>query len=175
MNRAALTGTPPAVDDPNGCVDPATLSKVAESARVKMPGLAERVAAFEKRIADNDRNSIPNLKRVFDAGIPIAMGTDAGNPLTLHGPSVYAEMEAMQAAGMTPAQVLIASTSGGARAMGREKDFGTIAKGKEADLVVVAGDPTADIRNLRQIRFVVRAGVVRSAAELRAAVAAGKW
>ncbi|MGH9399605.1 MAG: amidohydrolase family protein [Thermoanaerobaculia bacterium] len=175
MNKAAFTGTPPAVDDPNGCVDPATLAKVAESARAATAGLADRVAGLEKRKADTERHSFSNLKRVFDAGIPIAMGTDAGNPLTLHGPSVYAEMEAMQAAGMTPAQVLVASTRGGAMAMGRERDFGTVETGKEADLVVVAGDPTVDIRNLRKIRFVVRAGVVRSAGELKAAVTAGKW
>ena len=65
------------------------------------------------------------------------MGTDAGNPLTLHGPSVYAEMEAMQAAGLTPMQVLVASTRGGATAMGRAKDFGTVEKGKLADLLIV--------------------------------------
>jgi imidazolonepropionase-like amidohydrolase len=175
MNRAALSQTPPAVDDPNGCVDAGTLAKVAESAKVGTAGRAERIAALEKRIADSDRNGYANLKRVFEAGVPVAMGTDAGNPLTLHGPSVYAEMEAMQAAGMTPMQVLVASTQGGARAMGREKSFGTVEKGKEADLVVVAGDPTADIKNIRKLKWVVRGGVVRSVEELKAVVVAGKW
>ena len=175
LNRAALSQTPPVVDDPNGCVDAGTLAKVAESAKVGTAGRAERIAALEKRFADSDRNGYANLKRVFEAGIPIAMGTDAGNPLTLHGPSVYAEMEAMQAAGMTPMQVLVASTQGGARAMGREKSFGTVEKGKEADLVVVAGDPTADIKNMRKLKWVVRGGVVRSVEELKAVVAAGKW
>jgi imidazolonepropionase-like amidohydrolase len=99
-----------------------------------------------------------NLMAVHRAGIPVAMGTDAGNPLTLHGPSVYAEMEAMQAAGMSPMEVLIASTRGGALAMGRAADFG-----------VVAGDPSADIANLRRLRYVVRGGVVRSVDELRPA------
>lgn len=174
MNKAALTQTPPAVDDPNGCVDPVTLAKVAESAKAGTAGRAELVAALEKRVAENDRISFANLKRVFDAGIPIAMGTDAGNPLTLHGPSVYAEMEAMQAAGMTPAQVLVASTRGGALAMGREKEFGTIEKGKDADVLLVAADPTADIKNLRKLRWVVRGGAVRSVEEWRAVVAAGK-
>jgi imidazolonepropionase-like amidohydrolase len=175
MNRAALSGTPPQVDDPNGCVDASTLARVAESAKVGSAGRAERVAALEKRQADTSKNGYANLKRVVDAGIPIAMGTDAGNPLTLHGPSVYAEMEAMQAAGMTPMQVLSAATSGGARAMGHEKDFGTVAKGKDADLVLVGGDPSADIRNMRKVRFVVRAGVMKSVEELRADVAAGQW
>ena len=62
----------------------------------------------------------------------VALGTDAGNPLTLHGPSVYDELEAMQAAGLTPAQVLVAATRDSARALGREKDLGTVEKGKQA-------------------------------------------
>jgi imidazolonepropionase-like amidohydrolase len=100
------------------------------------------------------------------------MGTDAGNPLTLHGPSVYAEMEAMQAAGLSPMQVLVAATRGGSVAMGREKDLGTIEKGKAADLLVLAADPTAGVAAVRQVRHVVRGGVVRSIEELRARVAA---
>jgi hypothetical protein len=174
MNKAALTQTPPLVDDPNGCVDAATRAKVADSAKAGTAGRAERVALLEKRIADNDRYGYANLKRVFDAGIPIAMSTDAGNPLTLHGPSVYAEMEAMQAAGLTAMQVLVASTRGGARAMGRDNEFGTLEKGKEADAIVVAADPTADIKSLRQLKWVARGGVVRSVEELKAIVAAEK-
>jgi imidazolonepropionase-like amidohydrolase len=172
MDRAALTKTPPPVDDPNGCVDPVTLAKVADSANAGTAGRAEHLARIESRITVTDRYVYPNLKRVFEAGIPIAMGTDAGNPLTLHGPSVYAEMEAMQAAGLTPMQVLVASTRGGARAMGREREFGTIERGKDADLLAVSADPTTDIRNLRRLRWVARGGVVRSLEELRAVAAA---
>ncbi len=117
--------------------------------------------------------SAQNLARVRDAGIPIAMGTDAGNPLTLHGPSVYAEMEAMQAAGMKPMEVLVASTHGGARAMGLEKEIGTIENGKIADLLIVNADPTADVANLRKLRAVVRGGVLRTIEELRSVVKAG--
>ena len=103
------------------------------------------------------------------AGIPIAMGTDAGNPLTFQGPSVYAEMEAMQAAGMTAEQVLLASTAGGAKAMGRDKDLGTLEVGKQADLLVVDADPLADIKAMRHLRYVVRGGELRPVGELRAA------
>ena len=108
-----------------------------------------------------------NLKRVHDAGIPVAMGTDAGNPLTLHGPSVYAEMEAMQTAGLTPSEVLVTATRGAAMAMNRLEDLGTIEQGKVADLLIVEADPAEDIANLRRLRFVVRGGVVRSIDELR--------
>ena len=173
MFDSVLSHQPPAVDDPNGCLDPLTRAKVAESAVVPAPsGLAERLGSRKKSRGVADRISAENLKKVSDAGLTIAMGTDAGNPLTLHGPSVYAEMEAMQAAGLTPMQVLIASTLGGARAMGAEKETGTLEKGKSADLLVVAGDPTKDVANLRKVRYVVRGGVVRSIEELKATVAA---
>jgi imidazolonepropionase-like amidohydrolase len=168
MYEAASHRQAPAVDDPNKCLDPQTLARVAETAQVYAPITAEAVKARGARVAERERVSAANLKRVAEAGIPIAMGTDAGNPMTLHGPSVYAEMEAMQAAGLTPAQVLTASTRGGARAMGREKDFGTVEKGKLADLLVVAGDPLADVANLRKVRYVVRGGVVRPIQELSA-------
>lgn len=174
MYQAAASGTPPAIDDPNGCVDLETLAKVARTAglggEIDIGELtSERLAARRERGAERDRIGAENLLRVHRAGIPIAMGTDAGNPLTLHGPSVYAEMEAMQAAGLTPLEVLAASTSGGARAMGREAEIGTVEAGKVADLLVVAADPTADVRNLRQLRYVVRGGELRPLAELRAA------
>jgi imidazolonepropionase-like amidohydrolase len=133
---------------------------------------AERVAGLKAAVAARLAVSAANLKRVHAAGIPIAMGTDAGNPLTLHGPSVYAEMEAMQAAGMSPTEVLVAATRGGALALQRDREIGTVEKGKIADLLVVAADPTADIANLRQARFVVRAGVVRPLAELAALASA---
>jgi imidazolonepropionase-like amidohydrolase len=175
LTQALLAKRPPSVDDPNGCVDAETTAHVAETARIPQPkDIEERAARQTERVGVVDRNGKANLKRVAEAGIPIAMGTDAGNPLTLHGPAVYAEMEAMQASGMTPMQVLVASTRGGAMAMGLEKEIGTVEKGKSADLLIVAGDPTADVANLRKARYVVRGGVVRSIEELKATVAAAK-
>lgn len=168
MFTGAANHQAPAIDDPNGCVDPETRAKVAETAKVEAPVSADRIKGLEARVTEEGRIAADNLKRVAAAGIPIAMGTDAGNPLTLHGPAVYAEMEAMQAAGLTPMQVLVASTRGGAAAMGREKDLGTVEKGKQADLLIVAGDPTADVANLRQVRYVVRGGAVRALSELHA-------
>jgi imidazolonepropionase-like amidohydrolase len=171
---AIQTKKEPAVDDPNACVDTGTLAKVRETVRLDAKRLSPFTVAVAKQVPDFDRNARANLKRVLDAGIPIAMGTDAGNPLTLHGPAVYAEMEAMQAAGMTPMQVIVASTHGGAAAMGLEKEIGTVEKGKSADLLVVGGDPTVDAANLRKVRYVVRGGVVRSIEELQATASAAE-
>ncbi|MEA2345462.1 MAG: hypothetical protein QOF63_3631 [Thermoanaerobaculia bacterium] len=74
----------------------------------------------------------------------------------------------MQKAGMTPMQVLVSSTAVAARAMRRETEFGTVEKGKDADLVIVAADPTADVANVRKIRYVVRGGVMRTIDDLHA-------
>ena len=101
-----------------------------------------------------------NLRRVHAAGGRIATATDAGNPLTLHGPSIFAEMEAMQAAGISPADVLVLSTRNGARAMGRLKDFGTLEAGKLADLLILTEDPRQDARAFRSRTHVMRAGTL---------------
>ena len=168
LQRWAATGRPPLVDDPNGCVDAATRAKIASAPPPPPPDQAARVQRLEKANAEASALMAANLKRVAAAGIPVAMGTDAGNPLTLHGPSVYAEMEAMQAAGLTPMEVIVASTRGGSLAMGAASVTGTLEKGKSADLIVVAADPAKDVANLRKVLFVMRAGVLRSQSELRA-------
>jgi imidazolonepropionase-like amidohydrolase len=159
-----------AADDPNGCVDPTTLAKLSATAEIGLPGRADpdRTAARSRRLAEREATAAANLKRLHEAGVTIAMGTDAGNPLTLHGPSVYAEMDVMQAAGLPPLAVLRAATAGGSLALGREKELGTVEKDKLADLLVVAADPTVDIAHLRKLRYVVRGGVLRSVDELSA-------
>jgi imidazolonepropionase-like amidohydrolase len=172
LYEEAVAGTAPAVDDPNGCVDPSILSRVAETADIG--GLLDpqqfskgRLAAMGRQNAQRHEVMSANLLRLRDAGIPIVMGTDAGNPLTLHGPAVYAEMEAMQAAGMTPMEVLVASTAAGARVMGLESQTGTLEAGKAADLLVLAADPTQDVAAFRKVRWVMRGGELRSVEELR--------
>ena len=169
MMHGVVDRKAPAVDDPNGCVDRATLAKVAETATLD-PALltAARLERMDQRIARIGSVSTANLKKLVDAGVAVATGTDAGNPLTLHGPAIYAEMEAMQKAGMTPMQVIVSSTAVAARAMGLDKRVGTIEKGKDADLVLAAGDPSSNAANFRKVRYVVRSGVVRSIDDLHA-------
>lgn len=147
---------------PLECVDPATRRKAFLTDSI--PGGGPDPQARERRDAEY-RLMLENLRRVHEAGIPVVLGTDAGNPLTLHGPSVYPELEAMAEAGLEPGDVLVAATQNGARAMGRE-DFGTIAPGMIADLVVLGADPLADIANVRSVRLVVRAGEIWTREEL---------
>jgi imidazolonepropionase-like amidohydrolase len=171
MFRSAIEHTAVAVDDPNGCVDKSTLARIAETSSAAVTTTPEQLAQRDQRTTRSEQFAAQNLKALMTAGIPIATGTDAGNPLTLHGPAIYAEMEAMQKDGMTPMQVIVSSTAVAARAMRRETEFGTVEKGKDADLIVVAADPSADIANMRRIRFVVRGGVVRSIDDLHALAA----
>ena len=158
-------GRSPALRYPLECVDPATRQKLLTilSDSLRGPGKAFWTSPDSKRLTSNTRK---NLQRMYAAGIPIAMGTDAGNPGTAHGPGVFGEMEAMQEAGMPAGAVFASATIIAARAAGLDKDVGSVEAGKRADLTVFDADPTADARNARQVRSVVRNGVLRSHDEL---------
>lgn len=166
MYEAAYTGeAPPAVDDPNGCVDPLSLERIRQSAEVGDRIREERrdYAVFQEyraRWTDSYEILEDNLRRLHAAGVKIAMGTDAGNPLTVAGPSAYWEMEAMQAAGMPAMDVLVAATRIGAEAMGRGADLGTLEPGKIADLLILTADPSVDAANFRRVESVMRAGTI---------------
>jgi len=125
----------------------------------------EQLARARNRTEQRYQLGLANLKRVHDAGIPVVMGTDAGNPLTLHGASVFMELEAMQAAGLTPMDVLVAATRTGARAMGLDS-VGTVTAGAVADLVVLDADPVANIANVRRVVLVARRGEMYTRGEL---------
>jgi imidazolonepropionase-like amidohydrolase len=98
-----------------------------------------------------------NLRRLRDAGVRIAAGTDAGNIGTLHGPAIHREFELMADAGMKPEEILVAATRNGAAVMGRA-DAGVIAEGMAADIVLLDADPTSSVKNLRKIYKVMKAG-----------------
>jgi imidazolonepropionase-like amidohydrolase len=107
-----------------------------------------------------------NLQRVRASGNTIVVATDAGNPLTLHGPSIYEEMEAMQAAGIPAPDIVVMATRNGARAMGRDGEFGTIEAGRIADLLVLTEDPRKDVRAFRSLTHVMRAGRLHRQSDL---------
>jgi imidazolonepropionase-like amidohydrolase len=157
-------GRSPAARYPLDCVDAATRAKLEralpESRRPR--GAAARSARWDRQRATMEEN----LRRLRAAGIPVAAGTDAGNPGTAHGPSIYREMEAMQRAGMPAAEVLASATIVAARAMGIAGEAGSLEPGKRADLVVLDADPAADIANARRVRMVMRNGALRRRAEL---------
>ena len=94
------------------------------------------------------------------AGVKIAMGTDAGTPFNRHGRNAE-ELEEMVKAGFSPMETIVAATGRAAELLGLEATVGTLEPGKRADLLVVRGDPLADISLLRRaesFREIVQAG-----------------
>ncbi|WP_443072912.1 amidohydrolase family protein [Streptomyces sp. S465] len=109
---------------------------------------------------DNAHPDAPgNLKKVAEAGVHIALGSDTFSGRGLYGANTLEEAELMVAAGMTPTQVLAAGTSGASRQCVRP-DLGTVAPGKRADLLVLNADPTADIGNIRDLSMVILNGEI---------------
>lgn len=98
------------------------------------------------------------VRQLLKAGVAVLAGTDAPNPGTSHGVSMHGELELLVRAGMTPLQALRAGTAVPAKAFGLA-DRGRIAKGLRADLVLVDGDPTAEIQATRAIAGVWKGGV----------------
>lgn len=98
--------------------------------------------------------ALDNVRRLHEAGVLIALGTDAGMPGTPHGVATLREMELLVQAGLNPTQVLLAGTANSARAMGVLADRGTIEVGKRADMVLVDGEPWRDIQAVRRTHSV---------------------
>ena len=105
-----------------------------------------------------DRQAIANLRKIHAAGIPIAVGSDAGTIGSQHGPAFQQELRLMAQAGLTPSEIVVAATRNGARALGLDKDLGTISPGKFADLVLLSANPLEDAANLDHIDRVLVKG-----------------
>ena len=99
-----------------------------------------------------------NLKKLSDAGVTIAMGTDTGPPARFQGYFELMELEMMAKAGLTPRQVLASATRDAARCMKLDAELGTLEPNKWADFVALDADPLADISNVKKINAVWIAG-----------------
>ncbi|WP_375250933.1 amidohydrolase family protein [Sphingomonas sp.] len=127
-----------------------TLAAADASARYRGWNGAEPAPAAVQKSRDS-------LRLALAAGVPICMGGDVG--VFAHGTNAR-EMELMAAAGMTPAQVLIAATSGNARWMRMGDRLGAVKSGLLADLIAVAGNPTLDLDAVRSVRLVIKGGTI---------------
>ncbi len=114
------------------------------------------------RIKKTYEVALPNLKKLEDAGITIAAGTDAGNIGTIHGPALFREFQLMKEAGLTNMQILQSATVNAAKLFGGDTGahIGKIDNGYFADLVILKSNPVDDIANASEIDTVIKNGVV---------------
>jgi imidazolonepropionase-like amidohydrolase len=151
--------TPPWVDDP-------FFLKGAE------PGVAEQLKDPKRQEQIKNSNAWKagqqykaslevakrNLKTLVDRGVRIAFGTDTGPPGRFQGFFEHLELEMMVDAGLTPMQALVSATGDAARCYGKAGQFGTLAAGAAADLVILNQNPLENIRNTRSIDAIWIAG-----------------
>ena len=115
---------------------------------------AERAGGIDGAI----RIAQDNLRRAWKAGVPLVTGSDAGNMLVFHGPTVHRELQLWVDAGLPPAVALQAATLDAAKLLRADGRIGLVAPDHDANLLVVDGDPTRDISATERISMVVLKG-----------------
>jgi imidazolonepropionase-like amidohydrolase len=103
-----------------------------------------------------------NVTKMHQAGVKLAIGTDAGGPVgfNFQGYNTPWELKILVEAGLTPLEAIVAATRNGAEVIGVADQLGTIEQGKLADLLILSADPLENIENIRQIDWVMQGGVM---------------
>ncbi len=120
----------------------------------KLAAMRESIGKYPMSLEQGNQNLI----RAWHAGVLLVTGTDAGNFLVLHGPTVQHEIELWVAAGIPPAVALQAATANAARLLRKSDRLGTIEKGKDATILMVEGNPLQDVKSLSTISMVMLKG-----------------
>lgn len=138
--------------------------------------LADKLAApaelVARRMSDYD-HEVWMAGRLIRKRAPLLAGSDTGTPFAWPGLSLHEELALLVKAGLAPGEAIAIATGGAARFMGAGGHSGRIAPGYDADLVLVEGDPSRDIADLRRIVAVVRGGVFLDRATLARMLASG--
>jgi imidazolonepropionase-like amidohydrolase len=134
--------------------DPNAVSQLKEVSRQEQMRSSRSAQMYKAALEVGSRN----LKKLSDAGVRIAMGTDTGPPARFQGYFELMELELMAKAGLTPRQILAAATRDAARCQKAEAELGTLEPNKWADFVALDADPLVDISNTRKISAVYIAG-----------------
>jgi imidazolonepropionase-like amidohydrolase len=127
----------------------------------------------EKEKKDTERSAASfdemkrNVKKLFDARVLLAAGTDAPYPGVFQGEALHHELELLVAAGMTPLEAIRTATYNAARIMKAEGEWGSLQVGRRANLIIVAGNPAVNISDTRKIENVILDGRVLDRSSLR--------
>jgi len=159
----ATTAKPPASFEPGiNDVPPELVEQLADVAP------PSDKSELREKIYEKELEIVGALHR---AGIPIVAGTDQAVP----GHSLHREIELYVKAGFSPLEAIQAATVVPARVMGLDKEVGSLQVGRRADLIVIDGDPLADIRNTRNVVFTITNGRLYTSADLWRSVGFSPW
>ena len=107
------------------------------------------------------------MRALHKAGAKIVLASDSSGwpiiPYLLHGPSTHYEIDLLQKIGMSPQEIITASTLTPAKMLGKEAELGSITVGKQADILIVKGNPLVDISTLHHPVWVMHAGAIHRA------------
>ncbi len=165
LRRAVANGITDAAHMPRDRMPDELIAQMVARGVAMSPTIAvyEGLAAERGNLSEWRRTVLPvmydNLRRFVAAGGQLTLGDDYGNPGIALGMPM-AELRHWIAAGLSPMQAIVASTSAAAAACGLSNTIGTLRPGMVADLFAVAGDPLADIGALEQVRLVVHNGII---------------
>ena len=121
------------------------------------PGIPDWIMEKSK---ETQEDAMKSIRKAYEMGVPIAMGTDAATPYNFHGENAM-ELYYMSQAGISTMDCIVASTKNAARALGWDSKLGTLEPGKLADLIVVKKNPLDDLRSLADrsnIEYVMQGG-----------------
>jgi imidazolonepropionase-like amidohydrolase len=143
--------------------DPFFLQGLTPEQRVRLPAKRQEQAQEPGRPGMLRALEIDklNVKRLADAGVRLGFGTDSGgesNRYFIQGFFEHRQMELMRQAGLTPMQIIQMFSKNNSEMLGIDKDFGTLARGKAADLLVLARNPLDNVANMRAIEAVYLGG-----------------
>ena len=115
---------------------------------------------YFRNAATEIRNSKQSASQFIEAGARMGVGTDAASPLNMHLEAIWREMSALVDSGMTPIQVISAATKTNAEILGVFAERGSLEPGKQADILVVAGNPLEDIETLGRVALIAKGGAL---------------
>ncbi len=137
----------------------AKMLKMVEKIKKMMQKNPQIKEAYDNLFRSYKSEYIINFQKAIEFGVKIAAGTDSGTNYTPHG-ILPKELELYVEFGMTAKQAILSATKVAAQLLGLEKEIGTLESGKEADLILVKGNPLMNITDLQNIHLVIKGGTV---------------
>ena len=146
------------------------------------PSILDRYARLYPSLETGTNPITPRVRELnlsivaalHDAGAQLLLGTDTPKPGVMPGYSLHGELVNFVSAGMSPYEALRAGTADAARFLGRSSDFGTVAEGRRADLLLLEANPLDDVRNASRITGVMATGRWYTAQDLKKSLLAAR-